>query len=74
MLGYEIGVASQRVACAFDLHDDGVVQEPIQNSVPWRINYAIGKRTLNMIANWLFTACHLRRERFRSRDEEFGVR
>ena len=40
--------------------------ETIQNSVPWRFDYAIGKRSSNMMANWLFTACHSRTERFHS--------
>ena len=28
--------------------------------------YAIGKRSSNLIANWLLTACHSRTERFHS--------
>lgn len=43
-----------------------VKKETIQNSVPWRFDYAIGKRSSNMIANWLLTACHSRTERFHS--------
>jgi len=30
VLWHEIGVLSQAVAGAFDLHDDGVVQQPVE--------------------------------------------
>jgi hypothetical protein len=33
---------------------------------PGAFLYAIGKRSSNMIANWLLTACHSRTERFHS--------
>jgi len=33
---------------------------------PGAFRYAIGKRSSNMIANWLLTACHSRTERFHS--------
>ncbi|EAU44271.1 ISSpo7, transposase [Salipiger bermudensis HTCC2601] len=40
--------------------------ETVRNSVPRRVDYAIGKRSSNMMASWLFTACHSRTERFHS--------
>ena len=30
MLGHEVGVSTQAIARAFDLDDDGVVKEPVQ--------------------------------------------
>ncbi len=30
MLGNEIGMLAQAVACAFDLDDHGVVQQPVE--------------------------------------------
>jgi transposase len=41
---------------------------------PGAFRYAIGKRSSNMIANWLFTACHSRTERFHSVDVVFSAR
>ncbi|MFV0244505.1 MAG: hypothetical protein ACK5IB_05720, partial [Qingshengfaniella sp.] len=41
-------------------------EETVRNSVPRRVDYAIGKRSSNMMASWLFTACHSRTERFHS--------
>ena len=37
-------------------------------------SYVIGKRSSNMIANWLFTACHSRTDRFHSCDVAFSAR
>ena len=41
-------------------------RETVRNFVLRREIYAIGKRSSNMIANWLLTACQLRTERFHS--------
>jgi putative transposase len=48
--------------------------ETVQSFVPWRIFYAIGKQSSNMIANWLLTACHSRTERFHSTEVAFSAR
>ncbi len=56
--------SNRRVRCT--AYVTGLDYETVRNSVPWRFDYAIGKRSSNMIANWLFTACHSRTERFHS--------
>jgi hypothetical protein len=48
--------------------------ETVRDSVPWRIDYAIGKRSSNMMASWLLTACHSRTERFHSVEVAFSAR
>lgn len=37
-------------------------------------SYANGKRSSNMIASWLFTACHSRTDRFHSAEVAFSAR
>ena len=49
-----------------DFVADTNAAETVRNSVRWRVDYAIGKRSSNMMASWLFTACHSRTERFHS--------
>ena len=41
---------------------------------PGAFCYAMGKRSSNMMANWLFTACHSRTERFHSTEVAFRAR
>lgn len=38
----------------------------VRNSVPWRVDYAVGNRASNMMASWLLAACHSRTDRFYS--------
>lgn len=40
--------------------------ETVRNSVPRRFDHAIGNRSSNMMASWLFTASHSRTDRFHS--------
>lgn len=53
---------------------DSVIWETVRYFVLWRFDYAIGKRSSNMIASWLFTACHSRTERFHSSDVALSAR
>ncbi len=46
----------------------------MENFVPWRFDYAIGKRSSNIMANWLFTEFHSRTERFHSTEVAFRAR
>jgi len=44
-----------------------IKQETVLNSVCWRFDEAIGKRSSNTMAHWPFTACHCRTNRVHSR-------
>ena len=49
-------------------------QETVPNFVPDAFSYVIGKRSSNMMASWLLTACHSRTERFHSVDVALSAR
>ena len=48
--------------------------ETVPNFVPDAFSYVIGKRSSNMMASWLLTACHSRTERFHSVDVALSAR
>ena len=48
--------------------------ETVPNFVPDAFSYVIGKRSSNMMACWLLTACHSRTERFHSVDVALSAR
>lgn len=48
--------------------------ETVPNFVRDAFSYVIGKRSSNMMASWLLTACHSRTARFHSVDVAFSAR
>ena len=48
--------------------------ETVRNFVRDAFSYVIGKRSWNMMASWLLTACHSRTERFHSVDVALSAR
>ena len=72
----------ERLMKALDLQ--GVVRGKKRTTIPDRrlcgilcsgaFCYAIGKRFSNMMASWLFTACHSRTERFHSTEVALSAR
>lgn len=54
--------------------EPGVHRETVPNFVPDAFSYVIGKRSSNMMASWLLTACHSRTERFHLVDVALSAR
>ena len=74
-----------RLACAEGMSQREAVQagtaqpaspagETVPNFVPDAFSYVIGKRSSNMMASWLLTACHSRTERFHSVEVALSAR